>query len=182
VAPNQIDIHEALVHRCRKGDSRAQAELYRIYARSMYNVSMRIVNHVGEAEDILQESFVDAFTKITSLKNITGFGGWLKAIVVNRSLNYLKKRRLQLTDDMELAERVEDSNDNSEQTDWDIKQVHEAIQQLPDGYRVVLTLYLLEDYSHAEIAAMLNISESASKSQYSRAKASVRKQLLKQSV
>jgi RNA polymerase sigma factor (sigma-70 family) len=141
---------------------------------------MRMVNHEGEAEDILQDSFVDAFTKMGTLRNPAGFGAWLKTIVVNRSLNYLKRRKLQLFHDMERAADIEDADDDYEQADWDIKQVQHAIQQLPDGYRVILTLYLVEDYSHAQIANMLQISESTSKSQYSRAKAAVRKQLLKQ--
>ncbi len=183
MAQHYIDIHKPLVDRCRKGDSKAQFELYAIYARPMYNVCMRIVNHVGEAEDILQESFIDAFRNIGSFRSESSFGAWLKRIVVNKSVNYLKKRKLKLTDDFEnVNEAVADGYDTHEYEAYDIEQVHKAIQLLPDGYRIVLTLYLIEDYSHAEIARVLNVTESTSKSQYNRAKAKVREHLLKQKV
>ncbi|MBS1772260.1 MAG: RNA polymerase sigma factor [Bacteroidetes bacterium] len=151
-----------------------------MYSKPMYNLCMRMVNHVGEAEDILQESFIDAFKNIEAYRGDATFGAWLKRIVVNKSLNYLKKRKLQITD-VDNAADVTDTKEE-EHTELDIQQVQKAIQQLPDGYRVVLTLYLIEDYSHGEIAKMLNISESTSKSQYNRAKAKIREQLSKQGV
>jgi RNA polymerase sigma factor (sigma-70 family) len=179
LGPSYIDIHKALVDRCRKGDRKAQNELYHIYARPMYNVCMRIVNHVGEAEDILQESFIEAFRSIYDFRADSTFGAWLKKIVVNRSVNYLKKRKLKLLEDIpETADAVYEDKDR-DPTQWEVQKVHKAIQELPDGYRLVLSLYLLEGYDHAEIAQILNISESTSKSQYNRAKAKVREQLMK---
>jgi RNA polymerase sigma factor (sigma-70 family) len=145
----------------------------------MYNVCMRIVNHVGEAEDILQESFIDAFRNLDGFKGNSSFGAWLKRIVVNKSLNYLKKRKVEIVNEDAL---IDDVPDTTEADEYDIKHVVNLIQQLPDGYRVVLTLYLVEEYSHAEIATMLNISESTSKTQYMRAKARIKEQLLKQRV
>ena len=135
-----------------------------------------MVNHAGEAEDILQESFIEAFGKIDSFRGESTFGSWLKKIVVNRSVNYLKKRKLELTDDMSFADKAHyDTAPDAEE--WEIKKVYEAMQALPDGYRVVLSLYLLEGYDHAEIAQILGITESTSKSQYNRAKARLREQL-----
>jgi RNA polymerase sigma factor (sigma-70 family) len=180
VAANYTDIHKALIDRCRKGDEKARFEVYKLYARPMYNVCMRMVNHVGEAEDILQESFIDAFQNLPRFKAESTFGAWLKRIVVNKSLNYLKKRKLKLVYDVEIE--VEDEETDLEDGELQLQLVLRAIQQLPDGYRVVLTLYLIEDYSHADIARMLGITESTSKSQYNRAKAKVREQLSKQRV
>lgn len=175
-----IDIHKPLVDRCRTGDGKAQYALYKLYAQPMYNLSLRIVNHVGEAEDILQEAFLEAFNKINEFRGESTFGAWLKRIVINRSVNYLKKRKLQLFEN--ITEKGKDLHELPQEDDsdeWEVQRVHQAIRDLPDGYRLVLSLYLLEGYDHAEIAQILNITESTSKSQYNRAKARVREQLMK---
>lgn len=175
--PRYTDIHQPIVERCRNGDAKAQYELYQLYARAMYNVCMRMVDHVGEAEDILQESFLEAFNRIDRFRGESTFGGWLRKIVVNRSINYLKKRKAELFEDMSIADGVHYDSLPDSENEWDIKKIHENIQALPDGYRVVLSLYLLEGYDHAEIAEILNITESTSKSQYNRAKNKLREQL-----
>ena len=141
---------------------------------------MRIVNHVGEAEDILQESFIEAFENIGSFRSDSTFGAWLKRIVVNRSINSLKKRRLKLVEELE-EPAAEPAEVNDDDIQWEVQRVRSAIQNLPDGYRLVLSLYLLEGYDHAEIAQILNITESTSKSQYNRAKAKVRELLINRS-
>lgn len=178
------DASTPLVLRCRAGDRRAQAELYRLYARAMLNVSFRITGSPEEAEDVLQEAFLSAFRDIHHYKGESSFGAWLKRIVINRSLNRVQSRRLDLVrlddvshdtpDDDEATEgagawswlRDHDGDD----TDRRVQQVRQALSLLPDGYRVVLTLYLLEGYDHAEIGEILGITESTSKSQYSRAR------------
>lgn len=172
MAGHAHDIHKTLVERCRTGDRKAQYELYRLYSRAMYNICLRIVNHVGEAEDVLQESFLQAFSKLGDLRTDDTFGAWLKRIVINRSVNTLKKRKLHLVEDVPDTEVVH----QPEQEDYelDVKRVHAAINQLPDGYRLVLSLYLLEGYDHTEIAEILSISEGTSKSQYNRAKAKLK--------
>ncbi|WP_089317199.1 RNA polymerase sigma factor [Pontibacter ummariensis] len=164
------DVNHQVIERCKGGDNRAQYELYKLYAKAMFNVSMRITNDYAEAEDVLQEAFVSAFKKLHSYKAEASFGSWLKRIVVNASINAIRKRRSEL---VPMDERVvgevpdEEYNDDSE---WQVENVRRAIQQLPDGYRVVLTLYLLEGFDHGEIAEILGITESTSKSQYSRAR------------
>ena len=100
MAASYIDIHKPLIDRCRTGDRQAQYELYSLYARAMYNVSIRIVNHTSEAEDILQESFLEAFTRISEFRSESSFGAWIKKIVVNRSVNCLKKKKLVLFDEV----------------------------------------------------------------------------------
>ncbi|AKD03196.1 RNA polymerase sigma factor [Pontibacter korlensis] len=164
------DVNHQVVERCKSGDHRAQYELYKLYSKAMFNVSMRITNDYAEAEDVLQEAFISAFKNLHSYKGEASFGSWLKKIVVNAAINAIRKRRAELVPmDERVVEDVPDevSEDDSE---WQVEQVRRAIQKLPDGYRVVLSLYLLEGYDHAEIGEVLGISESTSKSQYSRAR------------
>lgn len=168
---------QSLVERCKAGESKAQFELYKQYAKAMYSICLRISNHETEAEDILQEAFVAAFRKINEFRNDSTFGAWLKRIVVNTAINYVRKRRMELVP-MENARGLEDESDKDkhkiEEETYQIEQVKAAIRKLPDGFRVVLSLYLLEGYDHAEIAEVLGISESTSKSQYNRAKTKLR--------
>jgi len=164
------DVNSDVIERCRKGDNRAQYELYKLYAKAMFNVSMRITNDYAEAEDVLQEAFISAFKNLHTFKSEASFGSWLKKIVVNAAINAIRKRRSEL---VPLEERVvgEVPDEVAEDdTEWQVEKVRRAIQKLPDGYRVVLSLYLLEGYDHAEIAEIMEITESTSKSQYSRAK------------
>ncbi|GAB3827525.1 RNA polymerase sigma factor [Pontibacter rugosus] len=164
------DVNHHVVERCKSGDHKAQYELYKLYAKAMFNVSMRITNDYAEAEDVLQEAFISAFKNMHSYKGDASFGSWLKKIVVNAAINAVRKRRSELVPlEEKLVAHVPDEVCD-EDDGWQLEQVHRAIQKLPDGYRVVLTLYLLEGYDHAEIGEILSITESTSKSQYSRAK------------
>jgi len=176
-----IDKHISLVNECRQGNQKAQFELYKLYIRAMYNVALRIVNDEAEAEDVLQESFLDAFTRIENFREETTFGLWLKQIVINRSINYLRKRKAEFVpiDDVDVAE--EESQD-PESLELKINEIREAVAELPDGYRVVLTLYLFEGYDHEEIAHILKISENTSRSQYMRAKIKLNSLLEKRGV
>ena len=136
----------------------------------MYNVAVRIVNHYGEAEDVLQDAFLDAFQKIHDFRQTSTFGAWLKQIVVNRALNQLRNRKVQLVDIEEITDIEQEESYDEEDINYDIQRVHHAIQQLPDGFRTVLCLYLLEGYDHEEIAEVMGIAESTSRTQYIRAK------------
>ncbi|MES2447050.1 MAG: sigma-70 family RNA polymerase sigma factor [Bacteroidota bacterium] len=164
-----IDKHVELVNECRNGNRKAQFELYKLYANAMYNVALRIVNDDAEAEDVLQEAFLDAFSRIKDFRQETTFGLWLKQIVINRSINYLRKRKLELVslDEVEVADEIET---DFEETTLKVEAIKTAMNELPDGYRVVLTLYLFEGYDHEEIAHILKITENTSRSQYMRAK------------
>lgn len=172
------NIHQDLINRCRKGDAKAQFELYKVYYKPMYNVCLRMVGNPVEAEDVMQEAFLKAFTKIDTYEGMVSFGAWLKKIVINRSLDYLKKRKVKF-------EEINEKIPEEEPEGIVISEVHteylkKAIQQLPDGYRVVLTLYLLEGYDHEEIAQILGISNGSSRSQYLRAKLKLRELLKKE--
>jgi RNA polymerase sigma factor (sigma-70 family) len=170
-----IDKHAHLIEACRRGERKAQYDVYKLYSKAMFNVSMRILNHVAEAEDVLQEAFLDAFQKIHDFRQTSTFGAWLKQIVVNRSINQLRQRKVEFDDiddeTKQFAEKITDYQDNDEgELELKVEQVRAAIQQLPDGFRTVLSLYLLEGYDHEEIANILTISEITSRTQYIRAK------------
>ncbi|MEL6651839.1 MAG: RNA polymerase sigma factor [Bacteroidota bacterium] len=169
-----IQIQELLVERCKQGDRKAQYELYKRYSKAMLNVAMRITNNYMEAEDVLQEAFVRAFRNLTSFKGDATFGAWLKRIVINTAINHLKKKRAEFVpiDDERLE--VPEETTEAPAPAWNIETVRKAITQLPEGYRVVLSLYLIDGYDHKEIGLILGISEATSKSQYSRAKRKLR--------
>ncbi|MDP2113348.1 MAG: sigma-70 family RNA polymerase sigma factor, partial [Bacteroidota bacterium] len=132
------NIHQDLVERCRKGDTKAQFELYKIYYKPMYNICLRMVGSQVEAEDVMQEAFLNAFTKIDTYQGVVSFGAWLKKIVINRSLDHLKKRKVKFE---ELNEKIPDEEPVSiEISEIQMEKLKNAIQQLPDGYRVVLSL------------------------------------------
>jgi RNA polymerase sigma-70 factor (ECF subfamily) len=138
----------------------------------MFNIAMRIVNDEDEAADVLQEAFIDAFTRISDFRQETTFGLWMKQIVINRAISQIRKRKLELISiDETDVESIPDNevSDNSE-FEMQVRQVQATIQQLPDGYRLVLSLYLLEGYDHEEISQILQISENTSRTQFMRAR------------
>lgn len=154
-----------------QGSSAAQFELYKLYAKAMYNVAFRILNYQEEAEDVLQESFLDAFNRIVDFRQETTFGLWLKQIVINKSITYLRKRKFEFVGTEELADWPEEpACEDLSYQNLQVEKVRKAICLLPDGYRVVLSLYLLEGYDHEEIAHILKINENTSRTQYMRAK------------
>jgi RNA polymerase sigma factor (sigma-70 family) len=167
------NLHQDLLDGCKEGDQKAQFQIYKLYYKAMYNTSLRIVNDRMEAEDIMQESFLSAFEKIETYSGTVSFGAWLKKIVINRSLDALGKRKAVFEDIDSHVSIKDESGDElvrSEEVDVRVEEIKEAIEKLPDGYRVILSLYLLEGYDHDEIADILKISSSTSRSQLSRAK------------
>jgi RNA polymerase sigma factor (sigma-70 family) len=167
------NLHQDLIDGCKTGDQRAQFQVYKLYYKAMYNTSLRIVGDTMEAEDIMQESFLSAFEKIDTYSGTVSFGAWLKKIVINRSLDTLNKRKAVFEDIESHVGIRDDSSDDAdryEEMDLKVEEVKEAIDRLPDGYRIILSLYLLEGYDHDEIAEILSINSSTSRSQLSRAK------------
>jgi RNA polymerase sigma factor (sigma-70 family) len=166
-----IYINAPLIEECRKGNSKAQFRLYEQYSKAMYNLAYRILNNREDAEDILQEGFVECFRCLETFRFESTFGAWLKKIIVNRCINQIKKKKIDLT----LYETLPPiAYEEEEEVVYDTAKIFRGIEQLPDGYRIILTLYLLEGYDHSEIAQIMGISESTSKSQYSRAKEKLR--------
>ena len=164
--------YDDLVEKCKKGDSRSYETLYQQYAKAMYNTSLRIVNNSSDAEDVLQEAFMDAFRYLNDFNYKSTFGAWLKRIVINKSINILRKHKADLVD-IDKASVQEMPNDevlDEEQIQFKVAEVKKAITMLPNGYRTVLTLYLFEGYDHEEIADIMRISQSTVRTQYHRAK------------
>ncbi len=170
-------MHDELIARCRAGDRDAHYRIYKLYARSMFNVSFRITGREEDAEDAVQEAFISAFRNLERYRADATFGAWLKRIVVNKSINVLKKRKHEWMPDDETWDVAEDETPVEYREELTVDRVKKAIEGLPDGYRTVLSLYLLEGYDHQEIADILAISESTSKSQLNRAKAKLREKL-----
>ncbi|MEI7724161.1 MAG: sigma-70 family RNA polymerase sigma factor [Bacteroidota bacterium] len=166
-----INIHQDLIDACHNGDRNAQFRIYKLYYKAMYNTSLRIVNDTAEAEDIMQESFLDAFQRIQSYSGEGSFGSWLKRIVINRSLDCLRRTKETVSIDeleFDLPDAPKDSHE--EEIQFQVSEVKNAISQLSDEYRVVLSLFLLEGYDHEEISQILNISNQLSRTRFSRAR------------
>lgn len=175
-ATGNKEIHRNIIEGCKKGNQRAQYQLYQLYSKAMFNVCFRMMNKREEAEDLLQDSFTDAFHRLSSFRYDSTFGHWLKRIVVNNCINELKRKKADLNffDDMGWFENSKDETEEAYGNGLTIENVKKAMEQLPGGSRVIFSLYLLEGYDHVEISQILNISESNSKSQYMRAKIKVR--------
>lgn len=161
------------------GKASAYRVLYDRYSKAMYNTALRIVNRTTDAEDVLQDSFSDAFMQLSSFENKSTFGAWLKQIVVFKSIGLLKKQRMSFVD-MEKVEDMPEENSLDETNIWyTVNMVKQTMQQLPDGYRTVLSLYLFEGYDHEEISEILGVAQSTVRTQYIRAKQKLLKLLKK---
>ena len=172
----QIDI----IEKCKQNDRKAQLKLYNQYCNGMLIVAQRFISNTMEAEDVVQESFIRAFTKLEQYKAEVSFGAWLKRIVINKSIDLLKskKQRLVDIDDMQLK-IVDDENDDwTVDYDVNVEDVKLAIEELPEKYKYVVMLYLVEGYDHQEISEILNISHVASRAQLSRGKKKLKELLI----
>lgn len=167
-----------LLERCKKGDTSAQMQVYKNYYRAMYNASLRILKDEFEAEDIMQEAFLTAFTKLDTFKGEVTFGAWLKRIVINKSLTQLKKNNKYQDIKMEVI--AEKSNEIEEAVDYSALQANkvlDVLNSLKDNYRIVLNLNLIEGYDYEEIAQILGYTNENVRTTISRAKKKL-KQLL----
>lgn len=173
---------EQLVSLCKSGNQLAQLEIYNRYYKAMYNVAYRIVKDSFEAEDIMQESFLLAFTKLDSIKDTLTFGAWLKRIVINKSIYHYKKNNKYQSISFDDVKYKIESDDIGISTDYEFtnlkaKQVLETLNTLKENYRVTLTLHLIDGYDYEEIGDILNISYANCRTTISRAKESLRNKL-----
>ena len=173
--PIYENIHQEIIDQCKEGDQKAQFRLYKLYYKPMYSVCMRLINQADEAEDVMQEAFLNAFRNIDTYRGEVSFGAWLKRIVINRSLDHLKKKKLKLEKINEKTAQIADYQ--MEMKEVNVEVIKNTIQQLPDGYRVVLSLFLIEGYDHEEISQILGITNSNSRTQFLRAKNKLRELL-----
>ena len=168
---NQKHDIEQFIRACRQGNRQAQFAIYQQYAKAMLNTSFRILNHQQDAEDALQEAFLKAFRQIDQYRSEASFGAWLKRIVVNTSVSHLRKRRnISELDQADISDPPFEGEQDSNREKVNIDLAYQALHSLPDGYRTVFSLFVMEGYDHQEISQILDVSVSTSKSQYHRAK------------
>ncbi|CAM3316827.1 RNA polymerase sigma factor [Zobellia roscoffensis] len=173
---------DALLQLCLDGKQSAQLEVYNRYYKAMYNTAVRIVKTRDEAEDVMQESFLNAFTKLHTFKGEVAFGSWLKRIVINNSIYHYRKQQKKNEVALEdVLYKVEDNEigvaDSHAFTEPKAQKVMETMKQLKDNYRISLTLHLIEGYDYEEICEIMNISYSNCRTTISRAKESLRNKL-----
>lgn len=171
-----------IIEDCKRNNRRAQLKLYNQYCDGMYIVAKRFVKDSFEAEDVVQEAFIKAFSKLHQYKAEVTFGSWLKRIVINKCIDSLKSKRQFMLELDEVHLKVVDSSYEDEWLVDDaitLEDVKKAISNLPEKYKYVVMLFLIEGYDHQEISQILNISEVASRTQLSRGKVKLR-DLLKQ--
>lgn len=175
-----LNMHQDLIQRCKTGEEQAHYQLYKLYSKAMFNVAFRITADDEEAEDVLQEAFISAFRNLDYYRGDAAFGAWLKRIVINKALNAVQKRKMDRLPDDEHWDLPEEEASEEYRSEFTVDRIRKSIMDLPDGYRTVLSLYLLEGYDHQEIGEIMNISESTSKSQLNRAKTKLRELLTSQ--
>jgi len=172
--------HLEVIKACKQNDLKAQMQVYLLYKDMLYNASFRIVKNQQDAQDAVHDAFIKAFQNISKLEKELNLGAWLKRIVINCSLDFLKKKKKLgwLQDATEFLEEEEDTN-VYEDISFKIEEVKKALNGLKDKYRIIIVLYLIEDYSHKEIAQQLGLKESTVRNQYVRGKRLLKQQLQK---
>lgn len=161
---NKID----LIYKCKKNNQQAQSELYNLYKDRLFALCLKYCKNTKDAEDVLQDSFVTIFTKINTYNAKGSFEGWLKRITINKAINKYHEKKIkhlpiieEITEEIEIEENL---------TDFSLDYILQLVQELPNRYRMVFNLYELDDFSHKEIAQLLQISIGTSKSNLHRAK------------
>jgi RNA polymerase sigma-70 factor (ECF subfamily) len=173
--------NDELVDRCRNGDPSAYTALYKRHSRELYNTIYRLVNDTFEAEDLLQETFVSAFQGIDKLQYAEGFRAWIKRIAINKSISWLRKKKLQFVElEIENVNFKEEAAVNESEFAFKVEDIQRAISELPDGYRTIVQLHLFENISHVKIGSMLGLADTNVRIQYHRAKQRILQTLRKE--
>ncbi|MFZ9046166.1 MAG: RNA polymerase sigma factor [Cyclobacteriaceae bacterium] len=173
-----VPLHKELIEGAQGGNATAQYKLYNLYQKAMFNVALRITGDEMDAEDALQEAFISAFKNIRQYRAEASFGAWLKRIVINKALTLVKKRQyFELEDEEAIEENSYNDLEPVAEANLQVEHIRKMVQLLPDGFRTVLSLYLFEGYDHSEIADIMGITVSTSKSQFNRAKKKLREMI-----
>ena len=171
-----------LVKACLKGDKRAQRDLYEQYKHLLFKLCLRYARDRQEAEDFLHESFITIFRDLSQYRANGALGGWLRRVTINTALQQLRKQKRLLYPDTDLSQVPDISEEEALPPLYNMEELISHIQQLPPGYRAVFNLFVVEQYSHKEIAKSLDISVGSSKSQLSKAKAMLRSRITSKAV
>jgi RNA polymerase sigma-70 factor (ECF subfamily) len=172
-----MNITSTLIQNCIQGDRQSQKELYDLLSPRMFSICLKFFKNRSDAEDVLQEGFICLFTKLHQFKGEGSFEGWVKRIFVNTSISYLRTQKPEPLSVSELEEFIASKQKNALDNLYE-KDILQITRALSNGYKTVFNLYAVEGYSHKEVADLLGITESTSKSQYLRAKASIRSSIL----
>ena len=170
--PTVKNIHEELIRGCQVNDRKAQFQVYKLYFKAMFNTALRMVNDPARAEDVMQEAFLEAFRQIGTYRWESSFGTWLKRIVIHKAIDEIRKEKdiVSIDEvDVEIADQLDEEN-YLQVLSTRVEEIRKAIHALPDSYRVILSLYLLEGYDHEEISQILGVSYNLSRTRYSRAR------------
>jgi len=183
-----------IIYGCKKSDKNAQRILYEQYSPLMRGLCQRYIGSASLAEDIMHEGFIKVFTNINQYKGIGSFEGWIKRIMINTSISYIKNNEKHnrsksfeeiselhiksISEDYEIDTENVDAKSLILHSDFSKEEIMEVVRELPDGYRMVFNLYVLENYKHKEIAQLLSIDINTSKSQLARARKLIQKRLL----
>lgn len=163
-----------LIINCRKQDRKAQEELYRIYSAKLFGLCLKYSENRQQAEDNLQDGFVSIFEKISQFRDEGSFEGWMKRIVINTCLQKYRKQKVYSLNN---ESQIEEESFEIEEEEFEVDFLLECVQALPDRYRQVFNLYVLDGYSHKEIAEMMHISEGTSKSNLARARMALKERI-----
>lgn len=173
-----ITIHEELIDRCKRGDSSGYTGLYNLHAKEVYNTIFRLVQHTGEAEDILQDSFLAAYQAIDGFQNTGGFRAWIKRIAINKSINWMRRNKMKIVEMDTGSVKIEEEEAIDERAfSFKMEEVQKAITALPEPYRTIFQLYAIENIPQVEIAQLLGIANNTVRIQYHRAKLKILKTL-----
>lgn len=170
----ELELHRSLIEDCQKGNRKAQYRLYRMYSKAMYNICLRMVKNEFDAEDILQNAFVAVFKNIEKFNFKATPGAWIKRIVINNCIDFLRKKKIYFEEIDNVGVAAEPEELDESQIEYTIEKVKKALEKMSEGYATIFSLYAFEGYDHKEIGEILGVSEATSKSQYSRAKHKIR--------
>ncbi len=173
---------KTLIKLCKQNNYQAQMQVYNRYKDAMYSASLRVLKNPEDAQDVVQDAFIKGFKSIATLDQNSNLGGWLCRIAINRSLDLLRaQKKLGWAQDTQVLETLTAQEDEPEDyANVSMEMLQKALNKLKDHYKLIITLYLIEDYSHKEIAQQLAIKESTVRNQYRRAKLALQKILSKQ--
>ena len=172
-----VFINNKIVEDCKQNNAKAQMQLYDMYCQAMFTIALRYVKDSFVAEDMMQDAFIKVFKNIQNFKGEVTIGAWIKKIVINQCIDYLKKKKIELVSIEEKQLVIAEDDDWTVKEEVNIDIVTSAINSLPEKYKVVLNLYLIEGFDHQEIAEVLNITEVTSRSQLMRGKNKLKGQL-----
>lgn len=159
------------VELCREGNRRAYYEVYQRYCRPMLNSSMRILNNLADAEDMVQEAFIDAFNSLDRFTYKSSFEAWLRRIVINKSISLLRKRKIQFSDiDTANIDGSDEKDTDEDHFSYDIERIKKAVARLPENHRIIFNLYAIDGLPQEEIGQLLNISHNNVRTVYHRAR------------